>query len=75
MGCFYSKFQKQYKYCDTCNSNKITLLNVFIVEKHMNQGSISFVCNNGHKFHVNTWGKCEYNIYSDCINQGVKILK
>ena len=58
-----SKLQKQYDFCDICQSDKIAC-NTFYVTRHL-QGEICFECDNNHSFYVNTFGKTYDEINSE----------
>lgn len=56
--------QKQWMYCEQCNSEKIKYKNNFYYDK-TNLGHICFVCENLHEFCVNTKGQEHFDIVNN----------
>ncbi len=46
-------YQTHHDECDICKSKEIFIRYYF---EHRQQGSIYFICNNNHRFYVNTFG-------------------
>lgn len=67
MGNIFSITSQHYQThdneCDICKSKEIFIRYYF---EHRQQGSIYYICNNNHRFYVNTFGQTYEDLHFYC---------